>query len=125
MVVGIWFLAVVVLSVVMTGLSQKGVFPRLLDVQRAIQASGKVHVATVNVGKNWRIVDGSRSETTYFYSNAIWKQRPQDEESAARSVASIILHNYPEIMEKDVLTVNVTYGYDIGVEVIVCSAQNK
>lgn len=114
-VVGIWVVAVIGLSVAMTGLSQKGVFPGLLDVQRAIQASGKVHVATVNVGKSWRIVDGSRSETTYFYSNAIWKQRPQDEESAARFVASIILRNYPEIVEKDVLTVHVTYGFDIGI----------
>jgi uncharacterized RDD family membrane protein YckC len=114
-VVGIWFLSVVVLSVVMTGLSQKGVLPGLLDVQRAIQASGNVHVATVNVGKSWRIVDGSRSETTYFYSNAIWKQRPQDEETAARSVASIILSNYPKIMEKDMLIVVVSYGYDIGI----------
>jgi uncharacterized RDD family membrane protein YckC len=114
-VVGIWLVAVIGLSVAMTSLSQKGVFPGLLDVQQAIQASGKVHVATVNVGKSRRIVDGSRSETTYFYSNAIWKQRPEDEESAVRSIASIILRNYPEIAEKDVLTVNITYGFDIGI----------
>lgn len=114
-VVGVWLMAVVGLSVAMTGLSQKGVFPGLLDVQKAIQASGKVHMATVNVGKSWQIVNGSRSEATYFHSNAIWKQRPEDEESAARSVASMILHNYPDIADKDVLTVNITYGYDIGI----------
>lgn len=114
-VVGVWFIAVVGLSVAMKGLSQKGVFPGLLDVQQAIQASGKVHMATVNVGKSWQIVNGSRSEATYFHSNAIWEKRPEDEESAARSIASLILHNYPDIMDKDVLTVRVTYGYDIGI----------
>ncbi len=114
-VVGIWVVAVIGLSVVMTGLSRKGVVPGLLDVQRAIQASGKVHVATVNVGKSWRYDNGLRSETTYFYSNAIWKRRPQDEESAARVVASIILSNYPAIDEQDVLTVSIAYGFDIGI----------
>ena len=114
-VVGVWLVATIVLSIVLTAVSEKGVFPRLFDVQRAIQASGKVHVATVSVGKNWRIIDGLHSETTYFHSNAIWKERPQDEESAARSVASVILHNYSEITNKDVLTVNITYGYDIGI----------
>ena len=114
-VIGTWFLAVVVLSVVANALSQKGVFPSLLDVQREIQASGKVHVAEVNVGKSWHRADGSRSETTYFHSIAIWKRRPRDEEAAARSIASIILRSYPEIMEKDVLTVNIVFGYDIGI----------
>lgn len=114
-VVGIWFVAVIGFSVAMTSLSQKGVFPGLLDVQQAIQASGKVHVATVNVGNSWRIVDGSRSEASYFHSNAIWKQRPEDEEAAARFVASIILYKNPDIADKEVLTVNITYGYDIGI----------
>ena len=114
-VVGVWFVAVVGLSVAMTSLSQKGIFPGLIDVQQAIQAAGKVHVATVNVGKSWRIVGGSRSEATYFHSNAIWKQRPEDDEAAARSIASIILLKYPDIADKDVLTVNITYGYDIGI----------
>ena len=114
-VVGILFMSGIGLSIVMTCLSQKGVFTGLLDVQRAIQASGKVHGATVNAGKSWRIADGVRSETTYLLSNAIWKQRPPDEESAARSIASIILRNYPDISKKDVLTVKITYGFDMGI----------
>ena len=115
LVVAIWFVAVIGLSVFVTHLGQNRVFPGLLRVQQAIQNTGKVHVATVNVGKNWRIVNGLRSETTYLNSNAIWKKRPRDEVSAARSVASIILHNYPQIMDKDLLTVTVTYGFDIGI----------
>jgi uncharacterized RDD family membrane protein YckC len=114
-VVGTWLLAVVVLIIVMTGVVKKGVFSDLLAVQNAIQASGKVHVATVFVGKSWQVMDKGSSETTYLQSTAIWKQRPQDQESAARSVASIILRNYPEIMEKELLSVNIVYGYDIGI----------
>lgn len=114
-VVGIWLVAVIGLSVAMESLSQKGVFPGLFNVQQAIQESGKVHVATVNVGKIWQNVGGSRSEATYFHSRAIWKQRPEDNEAAARSIASIILLTYPDIEDIDMLTVSIAYGYDIGI----------
>jgi hypothetical protein len=67
------------------------------------------------VGRSWQIVGGSRSEATFFCSTAVWKRRPEDSESAARSIASIILQNYPEVAEKDVLTVIIAYGFDIGI----------
>lgn len=114
-VVGIWFLAVVGLSVIMTGLSKKSIFQELLVVQRKIQSSGKVHMVTATVGKRWNVVDGNRSETTYFQSNTIWKERPHDNEAAAQQMASLILQNYEDIMDKDVLAVTITYGYDIGI----------
>jgi len=114
-VVGIWLLAVIGLFVVLTGLSKKGIFPELLAVQREIQSSGKVHTVTVTVGKSCSIIDGNRSETSYLQSNAIWKDRPHNNEIAAQWVASVILKNYAEIMAKDVLAVTITYGYDIGI----------
>lgn len=113
--VGIWLLVAVGLSVMMICLSRKGIFPELLEVQRKIQSSGKVHIITVSVGKSWEITGGNRSETTYFQANAIWKERPHDYEAAAQEVASLILQNYEGIMEKDVLMVAITYGYDIGI----------
>ena len=115
LIVGIWLLAVIVLSVVMTGLGKQGIFPELLAVQREIQSSGKVHMATATVGTSWSLIGGNRSEKTYFLSNAIWKERPNDDESAALLVASVILKNYADIMDKDILAVTITYGYDIGI----------
>jgi uncharacterized RDD family membrane protein YckC len=112
--VGIWLLAVVGITIVMTTLSKKGMIQELLAVQREIQSSCKVHMATATIGKSWRVFDGKRLETTYFESNVTWKERPLDDDAAVQQVASVILRNYADIMKKDVLVVTTTYGYDIG-----------
>lgn len=114
-VVGVCFLAALAFCLISRSLSQKGVFPELLDVQGSIQSSGKVHGATVLVGKGWRITDGTRRETTFIRSNAFLKTRPDDYETAAREIGSIILRQYPDVMNKGMLIVTVTYGYDIGI----------
>jgi len=115
-VVGIWLVVVVCLSVVMTGLSKKGIFPELIAVQKEIASSVNVHVVTVTAGKSFKVViGGGRSETTYLQATAIWKECPHDIEVAAQQVAAVILQKYATIMEKDVLVVTITYGYDIGI----------
>lgn len=108
-VVGVWFVLVIVAMVVVQGVSQKGVFPGLLATQQAIMSSGKVHMATLSVGKTWRASGGSRTETNHLSSNVIWKKRPADYEAAATEVAAIILDSYPDVTTKDVLAVTVTY----------------
>ena len=72
-------------------------------------------MASAIVGKSWSTVGGKQSEATYFHSNAIWRERPKDSEVAAQQVASLILQNYKGIVDKDVLAVTITYGYDIGI----------
>lgn len=114
-VIAVWLVAVIGLSVVMTGLTKKGMFSELLSVQSAIQSSGKVHMVSVVAGKSWSNVGGNRSETTYLQSNAVWKERPSDNEAAARQIAALILQNYSGIVDKDILAVTITYGYDIGI----------
>lgn len=113
-VVGIWFFAVIIYSVIMTGVVRKGIFPALFNVQRAILASGKVHGATALTGISLTTVNGLSLETTYFSSNAIWKEDPKNYEAAARFIASIVLSNYPDVMKKDILIIQISYGYDIG-----------
>ncbi len=114
-VVGIWFLVIFGLLVIAPIVSHIGIFPELFAVQKSIQASGKVHVATVFVGKSWGSTGDETWETTYFSSNAIWKSRPDDFEVAAAQIAAIVLDEYSEIMQKDILAITVTYGYDIGI----------
>ncbi|MHC4169711.1 MAG: RDD family protein [Planctomycetota bacterium] len=114
-VVGIWFLAIVALTVNPAGLRRKGSLPELDNVQSAIQAAYQVRHAGVYVGNRWRIGDRTRTATTYFGADVLWRHKPPDKEAAARLVASIILDEYPEVMDKDVLTVKVSYGYDIGI----------
>jgi len=114
-IVGIWFFVTISFCVAAPMITQKGIFPELLALQKSIQSTGKVHIATTFVGKSWGIMEGRRWESTYFHSNAIWKTRPEDYQAAASDVASLVLSEYSKSMDKDILAVTVMYGFDIGI----------
>lgn len=110
--VGIWCLIVLIFASIISPIIQRrGVFPELLALHNSIQNSGKVHMASVFIGTSW----GANGETQYLTTNAIWKNKPASLEIAASEIASIVLREYPDIMNKDVLAVTVTYGFDIGI----------
>ena len=114
-VVGILMLLIVILTVLSGGLAKRGIFPELLLVQQRMQDSGKVHVVSAKIGKTWSMGGGGRSETTYFQSTAVWKGRPDDSEAAAREMAALILKHYAKIEDMDLLSVSISYGYDLGI----------
>ncbi len=112
LVVSFWILLVAFfIAIVTTKVTQESAFSKLLSVQETIQDQGKVHVVNVTVGQR----KGPNGEATYFDAYAIWKQRPRDYEAALSEIASVILKEYPEVFNKNVLTVTVAYGYDIGI----------
>jgi uncharacterized RDD family membrane protein YckC len=114
-VVGGWFLAVVGLCVATAVVSRQGVFPGLLEVGRDIQATGKVHTAEVSVRKIWRIGGGNRKGTSCFQARAFCKGTTFDPDAVAQEIASIVLRDYPEAKDMDLIAVYITYGYDIGI----------
>ena len=119
-VVGVLFFTVVVLiTFVMPKFMSKEPFSELFTVQKNIQESGLVHVATVTVGKssgtNFSKEGKGTWESAYFATNAVLRHRPSDYDAVARQIASIIFETYPKIMEKDSVVINATYGYDIGI----------
>lgn len=114
-VVGILLLAIAVIFVSLTGSESDESAPELHRVQSAIQAAYQVRHAAVSVGWVKRIGGGPDAVRTYFRANVLWRHRPHDEEAAARLVASIILDESPQVMNKDFLTVRVSHGYDIGI----------
>ncbi len=76
-------------------------------LQEKIQSSDKVYTATIFSGEKRRI--------TYLNSNVILKERPQDYKAAASEIASMIMEYYPDVMDKALLSITVTYGFDIGI----------
>jgi uncharacterized RDD family membrane protein YckC len=96
-------------------LADRWAFPELLKLQRSIIAGGRVHAASAQMGKSWGTRNGEKWEKTYFQTVVILKERPLDPESAARGVAKIVLREYPEIVEKDIISITTSYGYDIGI----------
>jgi uncharacterized RDD family membrane protein YckC len=113
-VVGVLLLVVIGLRVAATELSRQSVFPGLLKVERGIQATGNVHMAEVFAGTRVSTVGGKLERTKYLRTKAVWKEPPVDIETAANQVASIVLRDYPEALDMDVIVVNIAYGYDIG-----------
>jgi uncharacterized RDD family membrane protein YckC len=112
--VGVWFMAVIGSCMAMSALSRQGVFPGLLKVSGSIQATGKVHMAEVFVGKIWSIGGSNRKETSYIQAKVVCKAPSFDREDVAQEVASIALRDYPEAKDMDVIAVTIAYGYDIG-----------
>lgn len=112
LIAGIWCLIILIFAAIISPMIQRrGVFPELLTLHNSIQNSGKVHMASVFVGTSW----GANGETQYLTTNAIWKNKPASPEVAASEIASIILREYPDITNKDILAVTITYGFDIGI----------
>ena len=115
-IVGVIAILMVTGSVLLSGLTKKPFFADLIETQQAIESSGKVHTAGITAGKSWsKATSSGDSESTYLHVNAIWKGKPDDLEAATRELASLVVNNYKDLESKDVLSVSVSYGFDIGI----------
>lgn len=110
---------ILVITIVIPKFAQKDFFKELLIVQKEIHSSGLVHTSKVSAGKSSGIKTGAEGpkkwESRYFSINAVLKKKPSDYAIPINNITKIVLEEYPRIMEKDALLINVTYGYDIGI----------
>ena len=108
----IYLLLSVILPLVITPLvTSREPFADLLKVQKSIMDSGKVHMASVFVGQG----PGPNGKINYFRTQAVWKGEPGSLAEAEREIASIVLREYPDAINKDLIVVEIAYGYDIGI----------
>jgi uncharacterized RDD family membrane protein YckC len=112
---GVWCLAAVGISEAPRWLLKGSAFSDLIAVQEKLLSSGKVLRASATIGDSWSYRNGAAVKTSFFRSDAIWRERPGDYKAAAEEVASVILANYPGIAKEDFLDVSISYGYDIGI----------
>jgi len=111
-VLGVYLVCLIVLlTIVIPRLGQMGPFPELLTVVEAVQKSPDVVTSNVFAGKTW----GSQGETTTMVITVVWKGRPRDYEKAADQIAALALQADPAILRRNVLTISIVYGYDIGI----------
>lgn len=115
-VVSLLFIAAALLPVVTANLAETAPFSELLSLQRAIQNEPEVQYASVNIGKSTLTTLNTGTTVTNSISSRIVLAKKLDnyEELADRS-AQIILRDYPRAIEKDLITVTISYGYDIGI----------
>lgn len=111
-----------ILAVILVGLSiagavlipsqmQKPEFAEILDLQQALQQEPGVHAVGVQYG--WT---RSGDNTTQWFAVSVNVSDPQvDLEETANHFAKLALTREDQIDQKDLLVVNVSRGYDIGI----------
>ena len=77
------------------------------------------HFASVTAGRSFGTRTGDDGteqwETTYFCTTAVLKEKPLNYDRVFNEIASIVLESSADVGDKDVLVINLTYGYDIGI----------
>jgi uncharacterized RDD family membrane protein YckC len=112
---GIMVLAVAA-PLIVNQLAETEPFASLLPVHKAIVSEPGVRYANLRAGSGFYIGlrDGSRT-STYLTAQIVTDSKDIDQERLANRVAQITLDGYAEANRKDVITISITYGYDIGI----------
>lgn len=115
-VVAVLFLSAAIVPAFTTQLAQSDPFKRMLAVQSALSNDPSVAYATISSGSStFSSTNKSAKTTTYVSSQVFLKTNNVSDADLARRLATVVVANYPEAMEKDIIQINLTYGYDIGI----------
>ncbi|KPL94845.1 RDD family protein [Vibrio splendidus] len=110
------FVTAVLVPVLTSDLTESESFKGLLVTQKAINNNESVKYAGVTEGSTTFTSSNSGSKTTtYVKAQAfLYKDSVRDSEIAKQLVQTII-YTYPESLNKNLIKVTLTYGYDIGI----------
>ncbi len=115
-IVGLWMVATIALgpfTILFPGGHQT--FKNLVAIQKGIEATGKVHYAAAAIGKKWGYEKGKKWEVHYIRVKAFLRKQPKDYDEAAKEIASIVIARYPGIPNNRIVSVVLSYGFDIGI----------
>ncbi len=91
-------------------------FSELLKTRERIQNVPQVVNATIQDGQStFSEISGESKTTTYLSAQVVINnQNIEDEELAAR-IANVILETHKDAIQRNLIQVSLTYGYDIGI----------
>jgi uncharacterized RDD family membrane protein YckC len=93
-----------------------GPISELLTMQKDLQDDGKVAYASFSSSESYSYSDKVSKKVSSLEVNAYLTNRPDSMDEAVRSVANTLLHKESDaLMKKDVIRIQVSYGYDIGI----------
>jgi len=97
-------------------LSKKDFFSQLITTREQIQDIPEVAFATIQDGQSiFKPLDGESTKTTYIASKIYIKSLNIEDEQLATKIAKAILKTHKEAIQKNLITVTLIYGYDIGI----------
>ena len=115
-IIAILFIAAAVVPAFATQLAQSEPFKGMLEIQSALSNDPSVDYATISSGSSTFSSTNEDSKiTTYVSSQVFLRADNVSDFELARRLASIVIANYPEALQKDTIQITLTYGYDIGI----------
>ena len=115
-IVAVLFLSAAIVPALTTHLVQSEPFKDMLSVQSALSNEPNVAYATILSGSSTFSSTNDQTKTTTYVSSQVFLESDNvGDAELARRLASIVIANYPEALEKDVIQITLTYGYDIGI----------
>lgn len=115
-IVAVLFLAAAMVPAFTPQLAQSESFKGMLAAQSALSNDPSVAYATISSGSStFSSISNGSNTTKYVSSQVFLKNDNIRDDELARRLAIIIVANSPEILKKDTIQINLTYGYDIGI----------
>lgn len=115
-IVAVLFLTAAVVPAFTAQLAQSEPFKGMLAVQSALSNDPSVAYATISSGSStFSSINEGTKTTTYVSSQVFLKTNNVGDSELARRLATMVVANYPEALQKDTININLTYGYDIGI----------
>lgn len=88
----------------------------LLRAGRTLDAQSHVVSASVNEGASWSSFNGgAMHKTTMLNASVVVRRWPADPKAEAASFASTLFQDIPDAATRDIVSVQLVYGYDIGI----------
>ncbi|MBA6296070.1 RDD family protein [Colwellia sp. MB02u-9] len=115
-VVAVLFVTAGLVPVFTSDLAKSEPFKDLLATQEAINNNELVKYAAVTEGSTtFTSSDSVIKTTTYVNTQAFLYKDNVDDPDIAKQLAQTIINTYPESLNKNLIQVTLTYGYDIGI----------
>jgi uncharacterized RDD family membrane protein YckC len=110
------FIAAALVPAFTSDLAKSEPFKGLLATQEAINSNELVKYAGVTEGSStFTSSDSGSTTTTYVNTQAFLYENNVDDPNTAKQLAQTIIKTYPESLNKNLIQVTLTYGYDIGI----------
>lgn len=115
-IVGLFSLAVIIAPMFTSNLAKQEPFANLLKTRSNLMENPSVVSATVSFGNSsFTTTESETKKTSYVSTQILLKENDISNPILAESLAKSILNSYPDSINKDIIQVNLIYGYDIGI----------
>lgn len=115
-IVGLIFITAGIVPMFTSNLAQQEPFSDLLKSHELLMNNPLVKYATVSYGKSTMNTQKTgKTETTYASAQVFLEENQISNAELGRELAKVLVLGYQQAFEKDVIVVNLIYGYDIGI----------